>query len=132
MWPYGYTLTDVPADMTQDDHDVFVAMGQAMAATNGYTPQQSSDLYITDGTIDDWLYGVHRIFSYTFEMYPVTSGAGRLLSAGRGDPGPDLPQPRGGPLPAREGRLPVCRDRQGGPVLRRRAGNQYRDEEPDG
>ena len=46
MWPYGYTYTDVPADMTQDDHNVFVAMGQAMAATNGYTAQQMSDLYI--------------------------------------------------------------------------------------
>ena len=76
MWPYGYTLTDVPADMTQDDHDTFVAMGQAMAATNGYTPQQWSDLYVGDGTINDWLYGVHRIFTYCFEMYPVTSGQG--------------------------------------------------------
>jgi hypothetical protein len=26
LWPYSYTLTDVPADMTQDDHDTFVAM----------------------------------------------------------------------------------------------------------
>jgi len=76
MWPYGYTFTDVPADMTQDDHDTFVVMGQAMAATNGYTPQQASELYIADGTIKDWLYGVHRVFSYTFEMYPVTSGQG--------------------------------------------------------
>jgi hypothetical protein len=73
LWPYGYTFTDVPADMTQDDHDVFVTMGQAMAATNGYTPEQSSDLYITDGTIDDWMYGLYRIFTYTFEMYPVGS-----------------------------------------------------------
>ncbi|MFL6290529.1 MAG: M14 family zinc carboxypeptidase [Thermoanaerobaculia bacterium] len=73
LWPYGYTYTDVPADMSQDDHDVFVAMGQAMAATNGYTPEQASELYITDGTIDDWLYGIHRIFTYTFEMYPVGS-----------------------------------------------------------
>ncbi|MEO6194080.1 MAG: M14 family zinc carboxypeptidase [Thermoanaerobaculia bacterium] len=76
MWPYGYTSTDVPADMTQDDHDVFVAMGQAMAATNGYTAQQLFDLYVTDGTINDWLYGVHRIFTYTFEMYPVSSSPG--------------------------------------------------------
>jgi hypothetical protein len=51
-------------------------MGQAMAATNGYTPEQASDLYITDGTINDWLYGVHGILNYTFEMYPVTSGQG--------------------------------------------------------
>jgi hypothetical protein len=76
LWPYGYTYTDVPADMTVDDHNVYVTMGQAMAATNGYTPEQSSDLYITDGTIDDWTYGVHRIFTFTFEMYPVTSGQG--------------------------------------------------------
>ncbi len=76
MWPYGYTSTDVPADMTQDDHDVFVTMGQAMAATNGYTAQQLFDLYVTDGTINDWLYGVHRIFTYTFEMYPVGSSPG--------------------------------------------------------
>jgi fibronectin type 3 domain-containing protein len=76
LWPYGYTYTDVPSDMTQDDHDAHVVMGQAMAATNGYTPQQSSDLYITDGTVNDWLYGVHRIFTYTFEMYPVGSSPG--------------------------------------------------------
>jgi hypothetical protein len=76
LWPYGYTFTDVPSDMTQDDHNVLVAMGQAMAATNGYTPEQASDLYITDGTINDWLYGVHRILNYTFEMYPRTSSQG--------------------------------------------------------
>jgi hypothetical protein len=76
LWPYGYTYTDVPSDMTQDDHSVFVAMGQAMAGTNGYTPEQSSDLYITDGTLDDWAYGVHRIFTYTFEMYPKGSNPG--------------------------------------------------------
>ncbi len=73
LWPYGYTTTDVPADMSQDDHDVLVAMGQAMALTNGYTPEQASDLYIADGTINDWLYGAHRILNYTFEMYPVGS-----------------------------------------------------------
>lgn len=68
LWPYGYTYTDVPSDMTQDDHDVFVAMGQAMAQSNGYTPQQASDLYITDGSTDDWAYGTQKIFMFTFEM----------------------------------------------------------------
>lgn len=76
FWPYGYTFADVPADMTQDDHDVFVTMGQAMAATNGYTPAQDSDLYVTDGTIDDWLYGEHGIFAYTFEIYPTSTTGG--------------------------------------------------------
>ncbi|HWM05863.1 MAG TPA: proprotein convertase P-domain-containing protein, partial [Actinophytocola sp.] len=36
---------------------------------------QASDLYITDGSIDDWLWGNQRIYSYTFEMYP---SSGRL------------------------------------------------------
>jgi hypothetical protein len=31
---------------------------------------QSSDLYITDGDQIDWMYGVHRIFSFTWELYP--------------------------------------------------------------
>ena len=68
MWPYGYTYTNVPTDMTRADHDALVHMGRAMAATNGYRPQQASDLYITSGTTRDYAYGVYRIFSYTFEM----------------------------------------------------------------
>jgi hypothetical protein len=70
LWPYGHTRTDVPADMTRLDHDTFVAMGRAMAARNGYKPEQSSDLYITDGDQIDWMYGRHRIFSFTWELYP--------------------------------------------------------------
>ena len=76
LWPYGYTTTNIPADMITDDWNTMVAMGQAMAATNGYTPEQASDLYITDGTINDWQYAQHGILNYTFEMYPVTSGQG--------------------------------------------------------
>jgi carboxypeptidase T len=68
MWPYGYTYTDIPSDMTVADHRVLVAMGKAMAATNGYKPEQASDLYISAGTTRDWEYGKHRIFAYTFEL----------------------------------------------------------------
>ena len=70
LWPYGYTKTDVPWDMTVDDHAAFVALGKGMAARNGYKAMQSSDLYITDGDQIDWLYGAHRIFSFTWELYP--------------------------------------------------------------
>lgn len=76
LWPYGYTYEDVPPDMDPVDHDVFVKMGSDMAGLTCsdqfgcYTPEQSSDLYITDGTSVDWLYGEHRIFTFTFEMYP--------------------------------------------------------------
>jgi len=76
LWPYGYTYTDVPGDMTADDQAVFSSFGREMAATNGFTPEQGSDLYITDGTIDDWLYGQHKVFSYTFELYPRSSSPG--------------------------------------------------------
>jgi carboxypeptidase T len=68
MWPYGYTYADLPSDMTSADHHAFVHMGRQMAATNGYRPQQASDLYITSGTTRDYAYGVYRIFSYTFEL----------------------------------------------------------------
>ncbi len=54
--------------MTSADYLAHVRMGRAMAATNGYRPQQASDLYITKGTSRDYAYGVYRIFSYTFEM----------------------------------------------------------------
>ncbi|MBA4495233.1 M14 family metallopeptidase [Paenactinomyces guangxiensis] len=76
LWPYGYTYADTPADMSVDDYQVFKTMGQAMARTNNYTPQQASDLYITDGDMTDWAYGTHKIFAYTFEMYPRSSNPG--------------------------------------------------------
>jgi len=76
LWPYGYTFEDVPAGMDPDDQATFVAMGQAMAAMNGYTPQQASDLYIADGVSIDWKYGQHGIFAYTFEMYPRNGNGG--------------------------------------------------------
>ena len=34
-------------------------------------PMQSSDLYVTDGDEIDWMYGRHRIFSFTWELYPT-------------------------------------------------------------
>src|SRR6476660_1016012 len=73
LWPYGYTKTDVPGDMTNADHAALVALGKKMASMNGYTPMQSSSLYITDGDEIDWAYGMEHIFMYTFEMYPSHS-----------------------------------------------------------
>ena len=76
LWPYGYTTADTAPGLTLDDRNALAALGTSMAATNGYTPEQASDLYITDGSIDDWLWGRHKIFGYTFEMYPTTSNPG--------------------------------------------------------
>ena len=71
LWPYGYTTADVPADMTADDHVALRTIGGRLAGKNGYTPMQSSSLYVTDGDEIDWAYGRHRIFIYTFELYPA-------------------------------------------------------------
>ncbi|MEU1387154.1 MULTISPECIES: M14 family zinc carboxypeptidase [unclassified Nonomuraea] len=76
LWPYGFTYNDTAPGLTQDDRDAHATLGQNMAGTNGYTPEQSSDLYITDGTIDDWMWGQYKIFSFTFEMYPVGASPG--------------------------------------------------------
>jgi hypothetical protein len=69
LWPYGYTYEDLPEDMQPDDYTTLQTIGQAMAATNDYLPQQASELYITSGDFTDWAYGAHRIFGYTFEMF---------------------------------------------------------------
>ncbi|MFF7719338.1 M14 family metallopeptidase [Streptomyces luteogriseus] len=76
LWPFGYTYSDTGTGMTADDNAAFKAVGRKMAASNGYTAEQSSDLYITDGSIDDYLWGAHKIFAFTFEMYPRSGGGG--------------------------------------------------------
>ncbi|WP_028803060.1 M14 family metallopeptidase [Streptomyces sp. 142MFCol3.1] len=76
LWPFGYTYSNTTTGMTADDYNAFRTVGEKMAASNGYTPEQSSDLYITDGSIDDYLWGAQKIFSYTFEMYPSSGGGG--------------------------------------------------------
>jgi len=76
LWPYGYTTANTTPTLNADARNAFATLGQQMAATNGYTPEQASDLYIADGTIIDWMWATHGIFSYTFEMYPGPSGSG--------------------------------------------------------
>ncbi|MBB4916632.1 M14 family metallopeptidase [Streptosporangium saharense] len=76
LWPYGFTYADTAPGMTRDDRDALAALGANMASTNGYAARQSSDLYIADGAIDDWMWGTYKIFVYTFEMYPITASPG--------------------------------------------------------
>ncbi|MGC4790154.1 M14 family zinc carboxypeptidase [Micromonospora sp. DT178] len=76
LWPFGYTYNNTGTGMSADQYNTFATLGQQMANTNGYTPQQSSDLYITDGDSIDWMWGQHGIWAYTFEMYPGSAGGG--------------------------------------------------------
>ena len=71
--PYGYKFADTGADMTVDQNSTFRTIGQQMAASNGYTPEQASDLYIADGTSIDWMFNNQGIFAYVFELYPTGS-----------------------------------------------------------
>jgi hypothetical protein len=84
MWPYGYTYADLPADMTVDDHAALMKIGRHMAATNGYKPEQASDLYLTSGTTRDFEYGTYRIFSYTFELSVVDYPKDTLIASETG------------------------------------------------
>jgi murein tripeptide amidase MpaA len=68
LYPYGYTYTDEPPDMDHTDHLTFLAMGAEMERTTGYHAQQSSDLYITDGDWNDWMYGEMHRYPITIEM----------------------------------------------------------------
>lgn len=82
LWPFGYTTANTTTGMTADQYNTFATLGRQMAATNGYTPEQSSDLYITDGDLLDYLWGTQKIFAYTFEMYPTSSAGGGFYPPG--------------------------------------------------
>jgi murein tripeptide amidase MpaA/uncharacterized membrane protein len=62
LWPWGWTATDAP------NHTQLQTLGRKYAFYNDHNPQQSNDLYPTNGTTDDWTYGQLGIASYTFEM----------------------------------------------------------------
>ncbi|MBV9011747.1 MAG: zinc carboxypeptidase [Pseudonocardiales bacterium] len=72
LWPYSFTTRDTGPGLNPSDAAAFRTLGKQMAATNGYTPEQSSHLYISDGSIGDWMWAQHHIWSYSLEMYPTS------------------------------------------------------------
>ena len=52
------------------DEPIYKALGDAMAAENGYTSQLSYQLYDTTGTTEDWSYYATGGLGYTFEIGP--------------------------------------------------------------
>ena len=73
LWPYGYTTANTAPglDAPTISRRLFARSAANMAATNDYTPEQATDLYIADGTIDDWLWGQHRIASLHVRDVPA-------------------------------------------------------------
>jgi carboxypeptidase T len=74
LWPFGHTYDQVTEGMTQAEYNHFRDIGTRLASANGYTPDQSSGLYITDGDINDWMWGTHKVLTFCFEMYPSGGG----------------------------------------------------------
>jgi carboxypeptidase T len=62
LWPWGYT------EVTSPNHAGFRTLGRKLAFFNDYMPQQAIDLYETDGTTDDFVYGELGVAAYTLEL----------------------------------------------------------------
>lgn len=67
LYPWGHQHESIS---NERDLKVHKTMAETMAEWNGYTPEQSSDLYIASGDTTDWAYGEHKIISFTFELDP--------------------------------------------------------------
>jgi len=73
LYPWGHVYDSIANARDKQVHEV---MARKMAEWNGYTPEQSSELYIASGDTTDWSYGEHKIISFTFELDPANSGWG--------------------------------------------------------
>jgi carboxypeptidase T len=67
LYPWGGS--DAPID-DADALKAYQAMAGEMGRMTGYTPEQSSQLYVASGDLTDWSWGEHQIYSFTFEMTP--------------------------------------------------------------
>lgn len=69
LYPWVYAKKDTP------DNDIFRAMGSYMSDASGYPHGNPRDgtVYVANGELDDWLYGMHDVLSFTVEVYGGTS-----------------------------------------------------------
>ena len=62
LWPWGFTSDEPPNSAS------LRTLGKKFAYFNQYEPQQAYDLYVTDGSTDDFAYGDLGLAAYTFEV----------------------------------------------------------------
>ena len=62
MWPWGWTAAPAP------NGTALQTLGRKFAFFNNHTPQQSIQLYVTDGTTREFAYGDRGVASFTFEL----------------------------------------------------------------
>jgi carboxypeptidase T len=73
LYPWGYTSQPIPdASDLSTMTKLAKRMQQLIRGVHGitYTPQQSSQLYLTAGDTTDWTYGEYGIPSFTIELRP--------------------------------------------------------------
>jgi hypothetical protein len=63
LWPYGFDATSNAPNEAEIE-----ALGRKFAWFNGYTPEQSNELYPAAGASDDFAYGELGVAAYTFEL----------------------------------------------------------------
>jgi hypothetical protein len=64
LYPWDYSYTPPP------DEAKFIEIAQGLSnITGGTTYEQSSDLYISYGAWDDWMYGTKNVFALTCEIF---------------------------------------------------------------
>lgn len=73
LYPWGHQYDGI---QNAQHKAAFETMARTMAGWNHYTPEQSSELYITSGDTVDWAYGTLGIFAFTFELSPSGGGFG--------------------------------------------------------
>lgn len=81
LYPWGNTYDPIAK---VEDHNTFKKMADTMAGWNGYTSEQTSDLYIASGDTTDWAYGALGIFAFTFELSPKDTWGGGGFYPGAG------------------------------------------------
>ena len=67
LYPWGGSDDQIP---DQKALAAFKNMAGEMAKMTGYTPMQSSELYVATGDTCDWAWGEKGIFAFTFELTP--------------------------------------------------------------
>lgn len=70
LWPWGWTENAAP------NSTELAMIGQKFASYNNFTPTQSTGLYPTSGTTDDWAYGELGVPAMTFEVGPESGSCG--------------------------------------------------------
>lgn len=76
LHPFGYAY-NVPCP----DEKTLITLAREMAKFNGYTAQNSADLYPAMGDSDDWLYGQCRTLAFTFELATTFIPAATQIAA---------------------------------------------------